>query len=123
MIMDPKTRHTHYLADSFLDFAKRPFYLGGMILTYLLYFITFMGIFYVNPAYLRNLSTFIQVFICAFLIIRFNPFRQAELRPFDDVIIFACAIFLLANLGITEYVLADVEKIVDHIHITKYINL
>ena len=48
------------------------------------------------------LSTFVHVFVCLFLILRFNPFVKAELRPYDSNIIFGSAMLLLFNVVFSE---------------------
>ena len=93
-----------------LDAIKKPIYLISIGILYLIYFLVFFGLFNINKEYTRLFSNFIQLGICLFLIIRFNPFRKHELKEFDGVIIFGSAMFLLANLGITEYIVQIVRK-------------
>jgi hypothetical protein len=93
-----------------LDSIKKPIYLISIGILYLMYFLIFFGLFNINKEYTRLLGNFIQLGICLFLIIRFNPFRKHELREFDSVIIFGSAMFLLANLGITEYIIQFVRN-------------
>ena len=93
-----------------LDGIKKPIYLISIGTLYLMYFLVFVGLFNINKEYTRLFSNFIQLGICLFLILRFNPFRKHELREFDGVIIFGSAMFLLANLGITEYIVQIVRK-------------
>jgi len=93
-----------------LDGIKKPIYLISIGILYLMYFLVFFGLFNINKEYTRLFSNFIQLGICLFLIIRFNPFRKHELREFDGDIIFGSAMFLLANLGITEYIIQIVRK-------------
>lgn len=96
--------------DSFLDDVKKPVYLITVGSLYLLYIITFVGIFYVKPEYIQFMSNIAHTFICIFLIIRFHPFRKHVLHEFDDKIIFGSALILLLNLSITQYLLQYVEK-------------
>lgn len=93
-----------------LDSIKKPFYLISITILYLMYFLVFFGLFNINPEYTRLFSNFIQLSICLFLIVRFHPFRKHELREFDGDIIFGSAMFLLANLGITEYIIQIIRK-------------
>lgn len=93
-----------------LDSIKKPIYLISIGILYLMYFLIFFGLFNINKEYTRLLSNFIQLGICLFLIMRFNPFRKHELGEFDGVIIFGSAMFLLANLGITEYIIQIVRN-------------
>ena len=85
-----------------LDMIKKPIYVVTMGTIYLSYFLIYFGIFSINREYINFLNIFIQLFICFFLMLRFNPFiKNHVLRDFDGQIIFACAIFLLTNLFAT----------------------
>ena len=66
------------------------------------FFLVFLGVIYVNTAFLRELNILIQISVCLFLMIRFHPFRRHEFHCYDAGIIFSCALFLLVNLGIVE---------------------
>jgi hypothetical protein len=83
--------------DTTIYTITKPIYYFLFFALYLLYFALFFGLFYVNPSYIRILTTIIHVLICAFLIIRFHPFRKHELKEFDSQIIFASAIVLFTN--------------------------
>jgi hypothetical protein len=98
------------------DIVKLRLYTGAVTLFYLLYFLVFFGIYYINPDYVHLLSLTIQLCICLFLLWSFNPFIKQELRIYDGQIIFAAAFFLLNNVVITE-----IESYF-HISIQKYID-
>jgi len=85
-----------------LDTVKIRTYGGMVAILYFSYFLTFFGIYYVNPKYIHILSIIIQLFICVFLMWSFNPFIKQELRIYDRQIIFAAAFFLLNNVVIIE---------------------
>ena len=101
-----------YKFDNTLDKIKKPLYLLLIFLLYFSYFLIFAGLYYVNTKYIQIFSILLQIFICVFLIIRFHPFRKHELREFDATIIFASAILLLTNAGLTEFAKKDLEAIV-----------
>ena len=81
---------------------KFPLYFGSIALLYISYFILFFGIYNINIKYVSILRTFVSVFICMFLILRFNPFVKAELLPYDANIIFGSAMLLLFNVVFAE---------------------
>lgn len=95
--------------ESTIETTKKPIYLAMVIALYLSYAAAFLGVTYVNPKYVANLSLAIQAFVCSFLIYKFHPFRHHKLEPFDSNIIFASAGLLLANAGLTEYVMATLR--------------
>jgi len=84
------------------EFEKNYVYLN--IVVHAIFFAVFLGIVYINTAYLRQLNILTQFVVCAFLMIRFHPFRKHEFRQYDAGIIFSCALFLLFNLGVVESV-------------------
>ena len=96
--------------ESTIETVKKPLYRAMVGILYLSYAAAFLGIMYVNPKYIANLSLAIQTFVCAFLIYKFHPFRQHKLEPFDSNIIFASALLLLANMGLTQYVLSTIHS-------------
>ncbi len=86
-------------------------YLGMMAMLYVLYIGIYFGLTFADPRYVTILSKLIRLFVCMFLIIRFHPFKETHaLREFDEKIIFASAILLLTDLGITQYVVSNVKK-------------
>ena len=96
--------------DKLFDQVKKPIYLLIVGIIYLSYFLLFFGIYTVNPQWVEYLSKFIQFFICAFLIIRFHPFRNHELRDFDDKLIFGSGLILISDLGVTSYLKTNINK-------------
>ena len=81
--------------------------LGGL---YLLPVIIFTGIIRIDIDYVYYYNLFVQIFVCIFLVIRFNPLRQATLKAYDQRIIFSSAIFLLFNLGTFEILKKNLDS-------------
>ena len=97
--------HAHHIikkTDTFVDAITKPVFASSILLLHVCYFLVFIGLLNVNTNYLDGLSIFIQVFIGLLLIYRFNPLRTAELKVYDQQIIFASAIFILTNVGFTQ---------------------
>jgi len=68
---------------------------------YFLYFVSLMGIAYINPSYTSYLNSFIRIFVAFVLLLRFNYWRKITcISTNDRVIIMASAMFLLINEGI-----------------------
>ena len=74
----------------------------SLIVIYITYILTFLGITYIDKSKIRVFSIIIQFVICLILLIRFNPFINHEMTDFDKTIIFSAASFLFINLFITE---------------------
>lgn len=102
--------------DDALDKVKLPIFKTGALLLQLSYVLALLGIVYIDPIQINKLNIAVQLFVCIFLILRFHPFRQHELRKYDSQIIFGSAVFLLANLGITQLVLSRVKQYVPEVN-------
>jgi hypothetical protein len=102
-------------SDELLNKISAPVYISMMVTVHILYFITFVGILQVNSTYIHYLDVFIQLFICIFLMLRFNPLREHKLHKNDSIIIFGSAIFLLSNLGVTRWFYSYADHTVKNI--------
>lgn len=71
---------------------------------YIVYFVTIIGLAYVDPIYVKTLNTIIQTFIAFVLFIRFNPFQKhLTCNRNDRIFILASCFFLLINDEFTNY--------------------
>ena len=104
-----------YIDSIFDRFSKYYIYLINT--THLLnigYLLLFMGfnIILVKQSYLRTFNTIIQLLVCLFIMLRFNPRRNINvLKDNDKSIIFGSAVFLFVNLGVIEYLNRKIETI------------
>ena len=90
--------------DKLLDKTAAPAYLAGIAAIYFIYITTFLGLSLVSTTYIKYLDIFVQALIGIFLVLRFLPFRNHELRKNDAILIFGSGLFLLTNLGLTTYI-------------------
>jgi hypothetical protein len=101
--------------DDLLDQHKVNIYIWLFVMPYILYFVAFFGIWYVNPSYINVMNTLMQVYVAVFLMLRFNPFAKHEFRPYDDILIFGSALLILTNVGVmsffTEYIMGPIANI------------
>jgi hypothetical protein len=105
--------------DNILDSITSTVYFYVVILLNISYLFLFIGLNYIDNVYLHYFSTFVQVFVCIFLLIRFNPLRTHNLRKNDASIIFGSAILLLANLGIYQYIHSSSKVLLEKIPFIK----
>jgi hypothetical protein len=101
--------------DNTLDNYVSPIFIFLVLLLHGLYALTFFNIIENKKAFIEKVNVAIQLFICAVLIIRFNPIRSADFKEYDRKIIFASAMFLLANLGISQNIEAYFENIASNV--------
>lgn len=71
---------------------------------YIIYFVTIIGLAYVNPRYVKLLNTIIQTFIAFVLFVRFNPFQKKMIcNQNDRIFVLASCFFLLLNDEFMDY--------------------
>jgi len=84
--------------------------LGALHIAYVL---VYFNITKFNETILNYTDVAIQSFICAVLLLRFNPWRKVQMTDYDKHIIFGTAIILLGNLAITQYLLKHFKTLYD----------
>jgi len=89
--------------DGYLDEIKKPVYMTFVFIIYIIYLLSYFGIFHLSTDYIRIINFLAQSFVCFILIYRFNPLRKiTELRKDDNVIIFGSAMIIFINLVSSE---------------------
>ena len=83
--------------------------------SYILYFLTIFGLSRNAPEYLKYLQFFIQIYVCLFLIIRFNPFIKTKFTTLDRRVAFSAGLFIFTTSFINEILVRNIEKIKDNI--------
>ena len=69
------------------------------------------------PAYLSELHNIVNIYICLFLIWRFNPLRkQVKFHDLDRRIAFSAGIFILTTTALNEYLIQFKDTINKKIH-------
>ena len=92
--------------DKFYDYTGH--HLIKLILAFhVIYFITFLGVISINMKYINFFYSSVNIILCMFLIIRFNPIKEKhELRANDPKMIFSISFFLILNMVIIELIKA-----------------
>jgi hypothetical protein len=81
-----------------------------IILTYISYIGIAIGVKILSPDSLNKLDYYTRIYVCLFLLYRFNPFRKIQFNELDRKIAFSAGVFLLSTTFINSF-------------IQKYINL
>jgi hypothetical protein len=72
---------------------------------FILLIITMFGFSQKAPEYLSILDYYLKIYICLFLIWRFNPFRSKfQFTSLDAKISFNAGLFILASTALNQYV-------------------
>lgn len=81
---------------------------------YIIYFVTIIGLAYVDPIYVKTLNTIIQTFIAFVLFVRFNPFQKKMIcNKNDRIFVLASCFFLLLNDEFTDYIQSFFQDRID----------
>jgi len=87
-----------------------------VVLTYFLIIVSFLGLSDNAPKYLQSLDYYIRIYICLFLIWRFNPFRsQYEFTNLDRQIVFSGGILILTTTALNQYLINIKDYIKNYI--------
>jgi hypothetical protein len=81
-------------------------------ISYFLIIVYALGISETAPKYLADLHYYVQIYICLFLIWRFNPFRtHYEFTNLDRKISFSAGLFILTTTVLNKYLIDFKDKI------------
>ena len=102
-----------------LSFHKKAF-LYGKSLSFILFILAFGGIVVAAPQYLDLLGLILRYYVCAFLLIRFNPIFEIKTRDhdFERKVAFSAGVFLFLTTTMTtlaQYRI-DLPDFVPHTH-------
>jgi len=74
-------------------------------IAFILLLVTLFGFSQKAPEYLTTIDYYLKIYICLFLIWRFNPFRSKfHFTSLDAKISFNAGLFILASTALNEYV-------------------
>jgi hypothetical protein len=80
--------------------------------SYFLMVMSFLGLSSSAPKYLENLDYYIRIYICLFLIWRFNPIRHVDkFTDLDRKIAFSAGVFILTTTALNNYLVEAQKKI------------
>lgn len=80
--------------------------------SYFLIIVSALGLSESAPKYLANLDYYIRIYICLFLMWRFNPLRtHYEFTDLDRKIAFSAGAFILTTTALNQYLLDFKDKI------------
>ena len=93
-----------------------------LIISYILVFFSALGLSSAAPTYLKILDYYLRIYICLFLILRFNPFRKYfpiykssddKFTDLDRRIAFSAGLFILTTSILNTYV-DKLKQVVNH---------
>jgi hypothetical protein len=73
--------------------------------SYILLISSFFGLSTQAPIYLKTIRYYVQIYICLFLIWRFNPLRNVKtFTLLDQKVAFSAGLFILTTTVLYEYI-------------------
>ncbi|MCJ7801149.1 MAG: hypothetical protein MUP82_02190 [Candidatus Marinimicrobia bacterium] len=80
------------------------FFNSFLAVSYVLLFATYLG-FYDSTSEITLMNNYINVYVCLFLIWRFNPFRKLDaFTDLDRKIAFSAGVFIITTTALNRYV-------------------
>jgi len=93
------------MSNKTLDYYQEKIFDGVMILIYILIVISFLGLFTKTSSYLNDVNFYLRIYVCLFLIWRFNPFRNIDtFTNLDRKISFNAGIVILTTTILNKYI-------------------
>ena len=89
-----------------------------VFVTYFLYISLALGIYFISPQYITLLHNIVKLYVCLFLLYRFNPWRNTKCNHLDKRIAFSAGFFLLSTTiyeNILKYFISKTESHVEKI--------
>lgn len=95
--------------------AQTRFFELFIYISYVLLFISALGISQTAPKYLNTMDYYVRIYICLFLMWRFNPLREKpEFTELDRKIAFSAGAFILTTTALNQY-LEQIKGIIKNI--------
>lgn len=92
------------ISKSNLHEAQSNFFSLFIFLSYGLLLISALGLSERAPKYLDSMDYYVRIYICLFLIWRFNPLREKlEFTELDRKITFSAGVFILTTTALNHY--------------------
>jgi hypothetical protein len=83
-----------------------------IIVTYLSIVASILGLSTLAPKYIDDLDYYVRIYICLFLLWRFNPFRKiTKFTELDRKIVFSAGLFILTTSALNEYLIRAKDTI------------
>lgn len=86
------------------------FFDSFVIITYIIYILLAIGLLNTYPVFLTYCNNIIFVYICFFILYRFNPLRKIECTSLDRKIIFSSGLLLLTTFIISKSTLNNIKN-------------
>ena len=98
-----------------LSSAQETIFTISLVASYILIVASFLGLSSTAPKYLETLDYYVRIYICLFLLWRFNPFRKLDtFTELDRKITFSAGLFILTTTALSKYI-SQIQDEVSHL--------
>lgn len=88
-----------------LRFIQEKFFDLFIITSYFLIVISYLGLSHLAPKFLDDIDYYVKIYVCLFLMWRFNPLRSHyEFTRLDAKIAFSAGLFILTTTALNKYI-------------------
>ena len=99
---------------SVTKFQERIFDIA-IYISYALIILSYLGLSKYDPVFLDNINNYLRIYICLFLLWRFNPYRRLDkFTNLDRKIAFSAGVFILTTTILNNYLAALKNNISTH---------
>jgi hypothetical protein len=94
-----------------LNDVQDKFFTVFIYVSYFLIIVSFFGFSNTAPKFLETLDYYVRIYICLFLIWRFNPFRNdTKFTNLDKKIAFSAGLFIITTTALNQYLVSIQDK-------------
>ena len=79
------------------------------ILSWISIITLYLGFTLINPEYISSLTYYIKVYICLYLMYRFNVFNKIKFTELDRKIVFTAALFIFTTTALNNWLLNNLS--------------
>jgi len=95
-----------------LNSFQEIFFNTFIFISYFLIILSFFGLSNYAPKFLEGLDYYVRIYICLFLIWRFNPFRKIDtFTNLDRKIAFSAGLFIITTTALNKYIIDTKERV------------
>jgi hypothetical protein len=77
-----------------------------LAVSYALIFVSYLGFYNSAPEYLSKMNYYFNIYLCLFLLWRFNPFRKLDtFTELDRKIAFSAGVFIMTTTALNQYII------------------
>jgi len=72
--------------------------------------VIYLGLYNDAASYLDKINYYLKIYVCLFLIWRFNPFVKTEFTELDRKITFSAGLLILTTTVINQFIVSIISK-------------